>query len=187
MRCRPRVATAAGRERRRGVGSAAAERRKVSVFGAGSVGATVAYASLIRGAAKTLAFYDIDREKARAEVLDLNHGSQFYPTAHAAVLLTTRMVHAVLRRLSDWVLITRRSSHRPRKGFRRRRTRAMTLLLTVERDLGNRTPTGRRAVAYLDPHERVANRSLDRLLPPRKSPSAWARGPTGSGPRPVPA
>ncbi|MBV9367118.1 MAG: hypothetical protein JOY89_23015 [Solirubrobacterales bacterium] len=99
-----------------GVGSAAAERRKVSVFGAGSVGATVAYASLIRGAAKTLAFYDIDREKARAEVLDLNHGSQFYPTAHAAVLLTTRMVHAVLRRLSDWVLITRRSSHRPRKG-----------------------------------------------------------------------
>ena len=40
----------------------------------------------------------------------------------------------------------------------------MTLLLTVERDLGNRTPTGRRAVAYLDPHERVANCSLDRLL-----------------------
>jgi L-lactate dehydrogenase len=57
------------------------ERRKVSVVGAGSVGATVAYASLIRGAAKTIALYDIHRDKVRAEVLDLNHGSQFYPTA----------------------------------------------------------------------------------------------------------
>ena len=59
-----------------------AERRKVSVVGAGSVGATVAYASLIRGAPKTMALYDIDRDKVRAEVLDLDHGSQFYPTAN---------------------------------------------------------------------------------------------------------
>jgi L-lactate dehydrogenase len=58
------------------------ERRKVSVVGAGSVGATIAYASLIRGAPKTLALYDIDRDKVRAEVLDLNQGSQFYPTAN---------------------------------------------------------------------------------------------------------
>jgi L-lactate dehydrogenase len=52
------------------------------VVEAGSVGATVAYASLTRGAAKTMALYDIDRDKVRAEVLDLNHGSQFYPTAN---------------------------------------------------------------------------------------------------------
>src|SRR4051812_8667883 len=58
------------------------ERQKVSVIGAGSVGATIAYASLIRGAAKTMALYDIDRDKVRAEVLDLNHGSQFYPSAN---------------------------------------------------------------------------------------------------------
>jgi L-lactate dehydrogenase len=58
------------------------ERRKVSVIGAGSVGATVAYATLIRGAPKTVALYDIDPDKVRAEVLDLNHGSQFYPTAN---------------------------------------------------------------------------------------------------------
>jgi L-lactate dehydrogenase len=57
------------------------ERRKVSVIGAGGVGATIAYASLIRGAPKTVALYDIDPDKVRAEVLDLNHGSQFYPTA----------------------------------------------------------------------------------------------------------
>jgi L-lactate dehydrogenase len=57
------------------------ERRKVSVVGAGSVGATIAYAALIRGAPKTVALYDIDAAKVRAEVLDLNQGSQFYPTA----------------------------------------------------------------------------------------------------------
>lgn len=59
-----------------------AERRKVSVIGAGRVGATVAYASLIRGAPKTIALYDINRDKVQAETLDLNHGSQFYPTAN---------------------------------------------------------------------------------------------------------
>jgi L-lactate dehydrogenase len=57
------------------------ERRKVSVIGAGGVGATVAYASLIRGAPNTLALYDMVGDKVRAEVLDLNQGSQFYPTA----------------------------------------------------------------------------------------------------------
>jgi L-lactate dehydrogenase len=57
------------------------EARKVSVVGAGSVGATVAYATLIRGAPRTVALYDIDGDKVRAEVLDLNQGSQFYPTA----------------------------------------------------------------------------------------------------------
>src|ERR687883_601343 len=59
-----------------------AERSKVSVVGAGSVGATIAYASLIRGAGETVALYDIDAEKVRAEVLDLNHGSQFFPAAN---------------------------------------------------------------------------------------------------------
>src|SRR4029078_7681843 len=58
------------------------ERRKVSIVGAGSVGATIAYASLIRGAPKTVALHDIDRDKVRAEVLDLNQGSHFYPAAN---------------------------------------------------------------------------------------------------------
>jgi len=58
-----------------------AVQRKVSVVGAGSVGATVAYASLIRGAARIMSLFDIDRDKVQAEVLDLDHGSQFYPTA----------------------------------------------------------------------------------------------------------
>ncbi len=48
---------------------------------AGAVGATIAYACLVRGVGKHLAIYDIDRKKVSAEVLDLNHGMQFVPMA----------------------------------------------------------------------------------------------------------
>jgi L-lactate dehydrogenase len=54
---------------------------KVAIVGAGSVGATIAYACLIRGVAKSIALYDVSAEKVEAEVLDLNHGLQFVPMA----------------------------------------------------------------------------------------------------------
>ena len=59
----------------------APERRpsKVAIVGAGSVGATLAYATLMRGAARQVALYDINREKVRAEALDIAHGIQFMP------------------------------------------------------------------------------------------------------------
>jgi len=56
-------------------------RTKIAIIGAGSVGATIAYACQIRGVAQTIAIYDIDGKKTRAEVLDLNHGLQFTPVA----------------------------------------------------------------------------------------------------------
>ncbi|MGE2833322.1 L-lactate dehydrogenase [Mycobacterium sp. SMC-4] len=52
---------------------------KVSIVGMGSVGTAIAYACLIRGSAGALALYDINAKKVRAEMLDLNHGSQFVP------------------------------------------------------------------------------------------------------------
>lgn len=52
---------------------------KVSIIGVGSVGTAIAYACLIRGSAGALALYDTNAKKVRAEVLDLNHGSQFVP------------------------------------------------------------------------------------------------------------
>lgn len=52
---------------------------KVSIVGAGSVGTAIAYACLIRGSAGALALYDTNAKKVQAEVLDLNHGSQFVP------------------------------------------------------------------------------------------------------------
>jgi L-lactate dehydrogenase len=57
---------------------------KIAIVGAGSVGATIAYACLIRGVGKQIALYDLNRAKVDAEVLDLNHGLQFVPMASVA-------------------------------------------------------------------------------------------------------
>jgi len=54
---------------------------KIAIVGAGSVGATIAYAMLIRGLARHVTLFDIDARKARAQALDLNHGLQFLPHA----------------------------------------------------------------------------------------------------------
>lgn len=53
------------------------ENSKLTVVGAGSVGASTAYAALIRGSARHVALYDIQTAKVEAEVLDLAHGTQF--------------------------------------------------------------------------------------------------------------
>lgn len=52
---------------------------KVAIVGAGTVGATLAYAALMRGVARTVALYDINKEKVEAEALDIGHGIQFMP------------------------------------------------------------------------------------------------------------
>lgn len=54
---------------------------KIAVVGAGSVGATIAYAAMIRGIAKQIVLFDVNLAKVTAEVLDLNHGLQFAPMA----------------------------------------------------------------------------------------------------------
>jgi L-lactate dehydrogenase len=54
---------------------------KVGIVGAGSVGATIAYAAMIRGVARQISLYDIAKTKVEAEVLDLNHGQLFAPQA----------------------------------------------------------------------------------------------------------
>ncbi|WP_199423966.1 L-lactate dehydrogenase [Actinotalea solisilvae] len=54
---------------------------KLAVVGAGSVGSTMAYAALMRGAARTVALYDINAAKVEAEALDIGHGIQFMPMA----------------------------------------------------------------------------------------------------------
>ena len=53
------------------------ENSKLTVVGAGSVGASTAYAALIRASARHVALYDIATAKVEAEVLDLAHGTQF--------------------------------------------------------------------------------------------------------------
>ena len=62
---------------------------RISVVGAGSVGATVAYACLLRGSADEMVLYDVDSAKATAQALDLAHGVQFaqMATVHPALAL----------------------------------------------------------------------------------------------------
>ena len=52
------------------------------MVGAGSVGTAVAYASMIARVTDQIALYDIDGQRARAEVLDLRHGLQFVGGGH---------------------------------------------------------------------------------------------------------
>ena len=61
--------------------SASRRTTKVAIVGAGAVGATMAYATLMRGAARTVALYDINAAKVEAEALDLGHSIQFLPMA----------------------------------------------------------------------------------------------------------
>ena len=56
--------------------------RKIAVVGAGSVGAAVAYASMIDRVTDQIALFDIDAGRARAEALDLSHGLQFVGGGH---------------------------------------------------------------------------------------------------------
>lgn len=54
---------------------------KIAIVGAGAVGSTVAYATMIRGLATELVLIDAKREKAEGEAMDLNHGLSFVPPA----------------------------------------------------------------------------------------------------------
>lgn len=54
---------------------------KISIIGAGNVGATTAYALLLRGVPSEVALIDIDRKKAEGIVLDMEHSLSF--TAYA--------------------------------------------------------------------------------------------------------
>lgn len=59
--------------------STAGHPSKIAVVGAGAVGTAVAYACAMRGDARDIALYDINKNKVEAEALDIAHGIQFTP------------------------------------------------------------------------------------------------------------
>lgn len=82
--------------------------RKLTVVGAGAVGSSTAYAALIRGSAHEVAITDINLDRARAEMLDLQHGTQFTGAS--------RMVEAVdldATSNSDVVVVTAGAKQQP--------------------------------------------------------------------------
>ncbi len=50
---------------------------KVSIIGAGNVGAATAYALIMRGVARKTVLIDIDKKRAKAEALDILHATPF--------------------------------------------------------------------------------------------------------------
>ena len=52
---------------------------RVVIVGAGTVGSTFAYTLMISGLAQEIVLIDMDRPKAEAQALDLNHGMGFAP------------------------------------------------------------------------------------------------------------
>jgi L-lactate dehydrogenase len=81
---------------------------RLAIVGAGRVGSSIAYASMIRGVARHIALYDVDGAKARAEVLDLAHGRQF-----TAVAEITGGSDLEVVRDADVVVLTAGASQRP--------------------------------------------------------------------------
>jgi L-lactate dehydrogenase len=55
------------------------EINKIAIIGAGGVGATTAYALMIRGIASEIVLIDLDKEKAEGEAMDIDHGASFVP------------------------------------------------------------------------------------------------------------
>ena len=52
--------------------------RKVTIIGAGNVGATIAYAMAIEGIANRIVIIDIKKDKAEGEAMDITQGSPFF-------------------------------------------------------------------------------------------------------------
>jgi L-lactate dehydrogenase len=59
--------------------------RKVVIVGAGAVGSTFAYALAQSGLADEIVIFDVYRELAEGQVLDLAHGLPFYPSVQIRV------------------------------------------------------------------------------------------------------
>ncbi|MCH4209278.1 L-lactate dehydrogenase [Bifidobacterium sp.] len=53
---------------------------KLAIIGAGAVGSTLAFAAAQRGVAREIVLEDISKDRVEAEVLDMQHGSSFYPS-----------------------------------------------------------------------------------------------------------
>lgn len=81
---------------------------KLAIIGAGAVGSTLAYAAVIRGVAREVVLYDINKAKVEAEALDIAHGIQFTPMNQ---VLGSDDIEAV--RDADVVVITAGAKQNP--------------------------------------------------------------------------
>ncbi len=81
---------------------------KVSIIGAGNVGTATAYALALDGAASEVVLLDRNLEKARGEIMDIEHGSAFMPHVEFTASKSYRDV-----KHSDIVVITAGAAQAP--------------------------------------------------------------------------
>lgn len=82
--------------------------RKVTVIGAGNVGATVAYTLAVEGVANEIVIIDIKKEKAEGEAIDIGQGGQFF---REDVVITSGEYEDAVG--SDIVVITSGQARKP--------------------------------------------------------------------------
>lgn len=80
---------------------------KLVIFGAGRVGTSFAYAMMIRKIVSEIVLVDIDKEKAKGECMDLNHGIAFAETLKICAGDYPDCVNA------DYIVITCGASQKP--------------------------------------------------------------------------
>ena len=52
--------------------------KKITIIGAGNVGATIAYTLAVDGVANEIVIIDVKEEKAKGEVMDINQGGLYF-------------------------------------------------------------------------------------------------------------
>lgn len=81
---------------------------KIAIIGAGAVGTAVAYASAMRGDARDIVLYDINKAKVEAEALDIAHGIQFTSTGSVEGSDDIEIIRG-----SDLVIVTAGAKQKP--------------------------------------------------------------------------
>ena len=113
----------------------ARRRNKLAIVGAGAVGSSLAYAALIRGVARNIVLYDVNGVRARAEALDLEHGSEFTPTARVE-----GSDDPEITRGSDVVVITAGAKQKPGETRMDLAASTVELMKTVIPPMVERSP-----------------------------------------------
>ena len=83
------------------------DRHRVVIVGAGRVGASIAFASLISGVATSIVLVDRDAERAEGEAMDLVHGLPYVPPATVEAATITACADA------DVVILTAGAARQP--------------------------------------------------------------------------
>lgn len=108
---------------------------KLTVVGAGAVGTAVAYSAAISGVARSVALYDINGPKVRADALDIAHGIQFTPTGTVEGSDDINILKG-----SDLVIVTAGAKQKPGQSRMELAKSTVDLMKTIVPDMLNVAP-----------------------------------------------